>query len=80
MSNINLTLIYDYSEILRIIDSMALTDKYKVATPVDWKQGDDCMVLPTVKNEELSTLYPAGVHAIEVPSGKNYIRSTPCPK
>lgn len=65
---------------MRIIDSMKLTDNHKVATPVDWKAGGKCMVLPTVKNEDLENLYPSGVETINVPSGKIYLRRTPCPK
>lgn len=65
-----------FSEILRLIDSMQVTDKNKVATPVDWKLGDRCMVLPTVKDENLPKLFPKGVEVTEVPSGKKYIRKT----
>lgn len=67
------------SEILRIIDSVQLTDSHKVATPVDWKQGDACMVLPTIKTDELAKLFPKGVETVTVPSGKSYIRKTPYP-
>jgi peroxiredoxin 6 len=70
----------NFDEILRVIDSMQLTDKNKVATPVDWKNGEWCMVLPTVKDEDIPALYPQGVEKIEMPSGKGYIRKTPCPK
>jgi peroxiredoxin 6 len=70
----------NFDEILRVIDSMQLTDKNKVATPVDWKNGEWCMVLPTVKDEDIPALYPQGVEKIEMPSGKSYIRKTPCPK
>lgn len=70
----------NFDEILRVIDSMQLTDKKKVATPVDWKQNDFVMVLPTVKDEEIPSLYPQGVEVVVMPSGKNYIRKTGCPK
>jgi len=66
-------------EILRVVDSLKLTADRKVATPAGWKQGDDCMVLPTVKEEELNTLFPKGVTTFPMPSGKNYLRSTPNP-
>lgn len=69
----------NFDEILRVIDSMQLTDKKKVATPVDWKQGGDCMVLPTVKNEEIKDLFPKGISNYMLPSGKQYIRTTPQP-
>jgi len=70
----------NFDEVLRVIDSMQLTDRNKVATPVDWKQGDWCMVLPNVKDEELGALYPKGVDVTQMPSGKKYIRKTPCPE
>ncbi|XP_050097222.1 peroxiredoxin-6 [Anopheles aquasalis] len=70
----------NFGEILRTIDSMQLTDKRKVATPADWKQGESCMVLPTVKDEQLSELFPAGVTSVSLPSGKGYLRRTECPK
>ncbi|XP_037050285.1 peroxiredoxin-6 [Bradysia coprophila] len=69
----------NFDEILRVIDSMQLTDTNKVATPENWKKGDSCMVLPTVKDEDIPSLYPNGVEVIEVPSGKKYLRKTQCP-
>ena len=44
------------------------------------KPGTPCMVVPSVKNEELEQLFPAGVEKHAVPSGKEYLRMTPCPK
>ncbi|CAG9781796.1 unnamed protein product [Diatraea saccharalis] len=70
----------NFDEILRVIDSLQLTDKAKVATPVDWKIGDDCMVLPTIPEDQLIKVYPQGVNIIPLPSGKNYLRKTSCPK
>ncbi|KAI8430679.1 hypothetical protein MSG28_000874 [Choristoneura fumiferana] len=70
----------NFDEILRVLDSMQLTDKAKVATPVDWKMGDDCMVLPTVPEDQVSKVFPSGVTVVKLPSGKNYLRKTPCPK
>jgi len=70
----------NFTELLRVIDSLQLTSENKVATPVDWKQGEDCMVIPSVKDEELKTLFPKGVTTIPVPSGKPYLRATPNPK
>ncbi|XP_067625487.1 peroxiredoxin-6 [Eurosta solidaginis] len=69
----------NFDEILRVIDSLQLTDKHSVATPADWKDGDACMVLPTVKQEDVAKLFPAGVEVIPVPSGKTYLRKTPQP-
>jgi peroxiredoxin 6 len=67
-------------EIIRVIDSLQLTDRNKVATPVDWKQNETVMVLPTVKDEDIPALYPKGVEVTSMPSGKKYIRKTPCPE
>ncbi|XP_013145853.1 PREDICTED: peroxiredoxin-6 [Papilio polytes] len=69
----------NFDEILRVLDSLQLTDKAKVATPVDWKMGDDCMVLPTVPEENIDTLFPQGVTVVPLPSGKKYLKKTPCP-
>ncbi|XP_068623894.1 peroxiredoxin-6 [Battus philenor] len=69
----------NFDEILRVLDSLQLTDKAKVATPVDWKMGDDCMVLPTITEENMDMMFPLGVSVIPLPSGKKYLRKTPCP-
>lgn len=50
----------DFTEILRVLDSLQLTDGYKVATPVNWKDGDDVIIVPSVSNEEAQKLFPAG--------------------
>ena len=70
----------NFDEILRVIDAMQLTDRNKVATPVDWQPKGDVMVLPTIKEEEIEALYPKGVKTMEMPSGKKYLRKTPCPE
>ncbi|XP_050360912.1 peroxiredoxin-6 [Nymphalis io] len=70
----------NFDEILRVIDSLQLTDKAKVATPADWKMGDDCMVLPTVPEDQVAEMFPQGITVVRLPSGKNYLRKTPCPK
>ncbi|XP_060665088.1 1-Cys peroxiredoxin [Drosophila nasuta] len=70
----------NFDEILRVIDSLQLTQTKSVATPADWKQGGQCMVLPTVKAEDVLKLFPEGVQTIEVPSGKSYLRITAQPK
>ncbi|XP_063700457.1 peroxiredoxin-6 [Culicoides brevitarsis] len=64
----------NFDEILRLIDSLQLTDSNKVATPVDWKHGEKCMVLPTIKDEDVPKFFPQGIENVEVPSGKKYIR------
>jgi len=50
----------NFDEILRIIDSLQLTDKHKVATPVNWKSGEDVIIVPSVSNDEARTLFPGG--------------------
>lgn len=70
----------NFGEIIRVIDSLQLTAVKKVATPVDWEPGASCMVIPTVKEDELDSLFPKGVRIHEVPSKKRYIRITPQPE
>ena len=66
----------NFNEILRAFDSLKLTARQKVATPVDWKPGDRCMVVPTLSSEEATKLFPN--HEVKsVPSGKSYLRFTP---
>jgi alkyl hydroperoxide reductase subunit AhpC len=50
----------NFQEILRVIDSLQLTDKHKVATPVNWKQGDDCIIVASLTNEAARELFPGG--------------------
>jgi alkyl hydroperoxide reductase subunit AhpC len=50
----------NFDEILRVIDSLQLTDKHKVATPVNWKHGDDVIIVPSVSNEQAKDLFPGG--------------------
>jgi alkyl hydroperoxide reductase subunit AhpC len=65
----------NFDEILRVIDSMQLTAKHKVATPVNWKHGDDVIILPSVPEEEAKQKYPGGWK-----SPKPYLRIVPQPK
>jgi alkyl hydroperoxide reductase subunit AhpC len=50
----------NFDEILRVIDSLQLTDRHKVATPVNWRPGDDVIIVPSLSNEDASRLYPGG--------------------
>ena len=50
----------NFDEILRVIDSLQLTDKHKVATPVNWKHGDDVIIVPAVSNDDAKALFPGG--------------------
>lgn len=65
----------NFEEILRVIDSLQLTDNYSVATPVDWKDGEDCVISPAIKDpEELKQKFPKGYTQV-----KPYLRTTPQP-
>ena len=50
----------NFDEILRVLDSMQLTGKHKVATPVNWKAGEDVIIVPSISDEEAKTMFPAG--------------------
>ncbi len=50
----------NFEEILRVVDSLQLTDAYKVATPANWRQGDDVIIVPSVSNETARALFPEG--------------------
>jgi len=65
----------NFDEVLRVIDSMQLTAKHKVATPVNWKDGDDVIILGSVSDEEAKKTYPQGWKA-----PKPYLRIVPQPK
>jgi len=65
----------NFDEILRVIDSLQLTDNYQVATPVNWRDGGDCVIVPSIKDpEELKQKFPKGYEEI-----KPYLRMTPQP-
>lgn len=64
----------NFDEILRVIDSLQLTAYHKVATPVNWKSGDDCVIVPAVSNEQADELFPKGYEEV-----KPYLRMTPQP-
>eukprot|EP00735_Rhodelphis_limneticus_P013588 TRINITY_DN743_c0_g1::TRINITY_DN743_c0_g1_i1::g.18449::m.18449 TRINITY_DN743_c0_g1::TRINITY_DN743_c0_g1_i1::g.18449 ORF type:complete len:237 (+),score=86.64,sp/Q5ZJF4/PRDX6_CHICK/60.73/3e-91,AhpC-TSA/PF00578.16/1.2e-27,Redoxin/PF08534.5/1.4e-14,1-cysPrx_C/PF10417.4/7.2e-11,AhpC-TSA_2/PF13911.1/0.13 TRINITY_DN743_c0_g1_i1:40-711(+) len=69
----------NFDEILRVIDSVQLTAKYSVATPVNWSHGGYCMVVPSVSDDDAKAKFPKGFETISLPSGKGYIRKTPQP-
>jgi len=64
----------NFDEILRVIDSLQLTDYHQVATPANWQDGDDCVVVPSIPTEEAKQKFPKGVTEI-----KPYLRMTPQP-
>lgn len=77
---VKLTLTYpastgrNFDEILRVIDSLQLTAYHRVATPVNWKQGEDCVILPSITNEVAAKEFPKGFKEL-----KPYLRMTPQP-
>lgn len=79
--NIKLMIVYpmttgrNFDEILRVIDSMQLTAQHKVATPVNWQEGDDVIIVPAVSNEEAEKVYPDGWETV-----KPYLRKVPQPR
>jgi alkyl hydroperoxide reductase subunit AhpC len=64
----------NFAEILRVIDSLQLTDNYQVATPANWKDGEDCVVVPSISTEDAKQKFPKGVTEV-----KPYLRLTPQP-
>jgi thioredoxin-dependent peroxiredoxin len=65
----------NFAEILRVIDSLQLTDDYSVATPVNWNDGGDCVIVPSIQDpEEIKAKFPKGYTAL-----KPYLRMTPQP-
>ncbi|MDR4894354.1 peroxiredoxin [Chryseobacterium sp. CFS2] len=64
----------NFDEILRVLDSLQLVDTYTIATPVNWKAGDDVIIPPAISTEDARQLYPKGVREI-----KSYLRYTPHP-
>ena len=65
----------NFDEILRVIDSLQLTDGYRVATPVNWKQGEDVIIVPAVSDEEAKSKFPKGWKTL-----KPYLRTVTQPK
>jgi alkyl hydroperoxide reductase subunit AhpC len=64
----------NFLEVIRVLDSLQLTANYQVATPADWKNGEDCIIVPAVSNDEIPGKFPKG-HTIV----KDYLRTTPQP-
>ena len=64
----------NFQEVLRVLDSLQLTANHQVATPADWQQGEDCVVLPAIKTEDIAAKFPKGFTEV-----KPYLRTTPQP-
>jgi thioredoxin-dependent peroxiredoxin len=77
---VKLTLTYpastgrNFNELLRVVDSLQLTSKFSVATPANWKNGEDCIIVPAITNEQAAEKFPKGFTQI-----KPYLRTTPQP-
>ena len=77
---VRLTLTYppstgrNFHEILRVLDSLQLTDNYRVATPADWEDGEDVVISPSIADEDIPAKFPKGHTKI-----KSYLRTTPQP-
>lgn len=77
---VKLTLTYpastgrNFLELLRVIDSLQLTANFKVATPANWENGQDCIIVPAVKDAEVPAMFPKGSRTV-----KPYLRYTPQP-
>ncbi|MCG9480833.1 peroxiredoxin [Acinetobacter pittii] len=66
----------NFNEVLRVVDSLQLTDKHKVATPANWQQGEDVVIVPSLKDEEeIKQRFPKGYTTV-----KPYLRLTPQPE
>ena len=65
----------NFDEVLRLLDSIQLTAKHTVATPVNWKPGEDVIIPPSVSDEQAKQKYPGGWKAL-----KSYLRIIPQPK
>jgi len=78
---VRLTLTYpaatgrNFEELLRVIDSLQLTDRFSVATPADWRQGEDVIIVPSVTDEQAKARFPNGWTTL-----KPYLRVTPQPR
>ncbi|WP_456236419.1 peroxiredoxin [Facilibium subflavum] len=64
----------NFDEIIRVIESLQLTDKYSLATPVNWKKGEQCVIVPSVTNEQAEEMFENGFEVI-----KPYLRLTDAP-
>src|SRR5947207_5446675 len=65
----------NFDEVLRLLDSIQLTAKHSVATPVNWKPGEDCIIVPSLSNEDAAAKFPGGWKTV-----KPYLRTVPQPR
>lgn len=64
----------NFAEIIRVLDSLQLTAHHSIATPANWEHGDDCVIIPSISDEEAKTKFPKGFTRV-----KSYLRLTPQP-
>ena len=65
----------NFDELVRVIDSLQLTAYHRLVTPANWKEGDDCVISPSVSNEDAKEMFPKGFTVV-----KPYLRLTPDPE
>mmetsp|Transcript_7400 Transcript_7400/g.11662 ORF Transcript_7400/g.11662 Transcript_7400/m.11662 type:complete len:95 (+) Transcript_7400:661-945(+) len=70
----------DFDEIIRVIDSLQLTANQQVATPANWESGAECMILPSISDDQAQEQFQKGFSTKQMPSGKSYMRFTPDPR
>jgi 1-Cys peroxiredoxin 6 len=63
-------------EVVRVLDSLERSSKNKIATPANWKPGEDVVISPSVSDEEAKKLFPQGFKTVGLPSNKGYLRFT----
>jgi alkyl hydroperoxide reductase subunit AhpC len=64
----------NFVELLRAVDALQLAEEFRVMTPANWRDGDECLIAPTVRDDEVTTLFPKGARRL-----KPYLRYTPQP-
>jgi len=66
----------NFDEVLRVIDSLQLASRHKIATPANWEKGEPVVISPSVSDEKAKDLFPQGWDTVNLPSGQPYLRLT----
>jgi 1-Cys peroxiredoxin 6 len=66
----------NFDEVLRVIDSLQLASRYKIATPANWEKGEPVVISPSVSDEKAKQMFPQGWETVNLPSGQPYLRMT----